>query len=280
MSTALQIIGDRVVSPAEFQDIKSDALMSATLIEFVNDPVSHDHAVSVQGDLQMCIRTIEKSRKELKAPIIAIGKLIDATAAKEALDLEKEQGRVQSMINDFQALELARARAAENARRLEEERIEAARQAELRRLQEIEDAKRREIAAAERVAMLLAQQARNEQERAAAVELQREIQRQKELADAESLEKLDAIHEQFNAASAALPPPEFQHRAEGQRVVESWDITVLDVWTLARAHSSCVKIEPVLSEIKKLLDLGVRVHGVSAQKKVSSTTTARRAIDV
>lgn len=279
MSTALQIIGDRVVSPAEFQESKSDALMSATLIEFVNDPVSHDHAVSVQGDLAICIRQIEKSRKELKVPIIALGKLIDFTAAQEVAELEQEQTRVQALVNDFQSLELARARAAENARRLEEDRIEGERQAALRRIQEIEDAKRREIQAAERAAMQLAQNARNAAEAAAAAELQRQIQRQKELAAAESIEKLDAINEKFNEVSAALPVHE-QHRAEGQRVTESWDITVLDVWTLARAHPSCVRIEPLISEIKKLLDLGIKIHGVTAQKKVSSTTTIKRAINI
>lgn len=279
MSTALQIVGDKVLSPAEWQDMKGDALMAATMVEWVVDVVSHDHAVSVQGDLREARKFLEKSRKELKAPIVAIGKLIDATAAKEDKDLEIEETRVQSLINDFQALELAKARAAENARRLEEERLERERQAELRKIQEAESAKRREIQAQERAAMLAAQQAATAAEKEAAAALQREIDRQKALADAESLEKLDAVNEKFNEAASALPV-QACHRAQGQRVTESWEVTVLDVWTLARVHPSCVKIEALVSEIKKLLDLGVKVHGVSAKKVVNSTTTARRPIDV
>lgn len=280
MSTlALQITGNAVTTPVAWDEIKGDALMAATLIEFVNDPVSHDHAVSVQSDLAAARRFLEKSRKELKAPVIELGKAIDAVAKKEDAELEREVNRVQSMVNDFQTLELAKARAAENARRLEEERIEAARQAELRKIQEAEQAAQRALQAREQEALRAAQQARTAQEAEAAASLQREIVRQQELAQAESLEKLDAIHEKFNEAAAALPVVE-QHKAQGQRVVESWEVTVSDIWTLARAHPGCVKMEPLVSEIKKLLDLGIKVHGVTAKKTVSSTTTTRRAIDI
>ena len=279
MSLALQITGNTVTTPAAWEEIKSDALLAATLIEVVNDPVSHDHAVSVQSDLAAARRFLEKSRKELKAPVIELGKAIDAVAKKEDAELEKEVNRVQSLVNDFQTLELAKLRAAENARRLEEERLEAARQAEMRKIQEAEEATRRKLMEREHEAIRAAQQAQNAQEAAAAASLQREITRQQELAAAESIERQDAIQEKFNAESAALPVPE-QHKAQGQRVTESWEVTVSDIWTLARAHPSCVKMEPLVSEIKKLLDLGVKVHGVTAKKVVSSTTTTRRAIDI
>lgn len=276
---ALAIRGEEVTVPELFRLRKDDVLYDATLIEYVNDPETHDQAVLVQRDLRECRTRIESSRKEIKAPVIKLGKLIDAVAATEDKELEVEENRIQSLVNDFQALELAKARAAENARRLEEERLERERQAELRRLQEIEDAKRRVIQAQESAAALAAQQARNAAEAEAAASLQREIQRQKELADAESIEKLEAIHEKFNDAAAALPRVEM-HRAEGQRVVEDWEIVVTDIWALARAHPACVKIEPRLSEIKAMLKLGQRVAGVTAKPVVKSTTTAQRAIDV
>lgn len=239
MNTALQIIGDKVTTPVAWEEIKSDALMAATLIESVNDPVSHDHAVAVQCDIRSARKFLEASRKELKDPIFQLGKRIDAAAKAEDVELEKEEMRVQSLVNDFQTLELAKARAAENARRLEEERIDGERK----------------------------------------VELEREIARQQAIGQAPDLEALDAIQEKFNTASAALPVVEM-HRAEGQRVTENWEIQVSDIWMLARAHPSCVKMEPLVSEIKKLLDLGVKVHGVTATKKVCSTTTTRRAIDI
>jgi len=276
---ALQVTGERVALSVAWEEIKSDALMAATTIETVVDGPSHDRAVSVQADIREALKFLEASRKELKDPFFQMGKRIDAAAKAEADELEKEEKRVQAMVNDFQTLELAKARAAENARRLEEERIEAARQAELRRLAEEEAAKKRELQEKERIALQTAMAARNAEEEAKAAALLREVTRQKELSEAESLEKQDEIQEKFNAESAALPVHE-QHRAQGQRVKEDWEVTVLDVWTLARVHSNCVKIEPLVSEIKKLLDLGVRVHGVTAKRVVSSTTTTRRAIDV
>ena len=278
MNTALQIVGDRVVSPEIFQDLKQDALMAATLVEFVNDVVTHDHAVSVQSDISTCRRTIEKSRKELKAPVLALGKLIDATAATEDKDLEVEEKRIAAMVSDFQAIEYRRAIAAANAKRFEEERIERERQAELRKIQEEQEAVRRKLSEEAAAVERAVREARNTEEAAAAAALQRQIDRQWEIAKAESIEKLDAIDEKFNAASAALPTVEM-HRAEGQRVTVDWDIVVSDIWSLARAHPACVKIEPRLAEIKKLLDMDIKVHGVTATKKVSSTTT-RRAIDI
>lgn len=37
-----------------------------------------------------------------------------------------------------------------------------------------------------------------------------------------------------------------------------------DVWLLAKSHPGCVKIEPRISEIKSLLNNGVKVAGVNA----------------
>jgi len=39
---------------------------------------------------------------------------------------------------------------------------------------------------------------------------------------------------------------------------------VTDVWLLAKSHPGCVKIEPRISEIKSLLNNGVKVAGVNA----------------
>ena len=240
MSTlALQITGGTVTTPAAWEDRKTDVLFASSMVEFVNDPTTHDHAVAVQGDIRAARKFLEASRKELKDPVFQLGKRIDAAAKAEDAELEKEETRVQALVNDFQTLELAKLRAAENARRLEEERIEG---------------ERKEA-------------------------LEREIARQQAIGQAPNLDALDAIQEKFNAESAALPVPE-QHKAEGQRVTEDFEITVTDIWMLARAHPACVKIEPRLSEIKAMLKAGVKVAGITFKKTVSSTTTTRRAIDI
>lgn len=102
---------------------------------------------------------------------------------------------------------------------------------------------------------------RAENERLSAIERAKA----KELSKAESHEELEAIQEKYNQAaleaSTMIAPPA---RAEGQRVVKDWTITVTDIWLLARAHPMCVNIEPRLSEIKSLLKAGVKVAGVTA----------------
>lgn len=100
-----------------------------------------------------------------------------------------------------------------------------------------------------------------------------EIERRKfeQLAQAKTVEEVDAIHERIHAevAESSVPvaaPP----RAKGQVVREDWEISVVDIWALAKAHPSCVNIEPRLIEIKLLLNAGVRPPGVEAKKVQTS----------
>ena len=98
---------------------------------------------------------------------------------------------------------------------------------------------------------------------------QMDMARQQALAACKSLDEMDAVNAQFDEQARGLKPVE-EIRVEGQVVREDWDIKVVDVWALARAHPMCVKIEPRLKEIKELLDLGLKVHGVEAVKAVKS----------
>lgn len=94
-----------------------------------------------------------------------------------------------------------------------------------------------------------------------------ERERAKELAQATDLNQVDAIQEKFNnrAAQEAIAPPPAP-RVEGQRITQDWDVCVTDVWLLAKAHPMCVHVEPRLSEIKSLLNAGVKVAGVRAER--------------
>ncbi len=96
-------------------------------------------------------------------------------------------------------------------------------------------------------------------------------------------EDRDQHLERANQEIAALPVAA-PIRAEGQRVREEWNVTVTDIWMLARVHPGCVKIEPRLSEIKELLDAGVKVAGILAKKEIKAGVTGAgrgmRAIEV
>jgi beta-glucosidase-like glycosyl hydrolase len=99
-----------------------------------------------------------------------------------------------------------------------------------------------------------------------------ERDRATELAAATSHEQMDEINEKYDQKAALLSQaPSVQPvRAAGQVVKPDWEITVTDIWLLAKSHSLCVKIEPVLSEIKNLLNAGVNVAGVKAVRITKS----------
>jgi hypothetical protein len=95
-----------------------------------------------------------------------------------------------------------------------------------------------------------------------------EQEQDKRLSEANSVAEQDAIRDEFRDELAAAAPPVEPIRAPGQVVKEEWEIQVSDIWLLARAMPSCVKMEPRLSEIKSLLNAGIKVPGVTAVKKI------------
>lgn len=98
-----------------------------------------------------------------------------------------------------------------------------------------------------------------------AIEQERELA----LAAAATLEDRDRIQEEYDTKVRSVPAVE-THRAEGQVIRREWDVQVLDVHALYRAHPNCCKITPLMSEIKALLDDGIVVRGVKAERVVRS----------
>ena len=262
--------------------MKLAALKGAALVGRVTTAAEQERAVEAQLELRRVLKFCEDSRVEIKAPVIDYGKRIDAAAKEFSAEVKEEELRVVQLIADFQALEAARVRASEVAKRMEEERIERERQAEIRRIAEAEAETKRNLDAEAAAAAAKLREAKNEEDRIKAALETAEIERQKSLAIAESHAKLDAVNEKFCAEAAALPTATAA-RAEGQVVKFDWEITVKDLWALARSHPMCVKIEPRLNEIKSLLDSGAKVAGVDAKKVPKSSVRVgfeRKAIEV
>lgn len=256
---------------AAAEEQKSAALEKSALIGRVSNADEQELAVAAQAQLKIILSNAEHARKAAKEPVLDAGRQIDATVKSFVADLQAEELRIARLIADFQALELAKVRAAEAARRLEEERIERERQAELKRLADEEKARQIQLAKAEAEARQKEREAKDAAAKAEAENLRREIERQKQLAAATSLEKMEAVQERFSQEAAALPVAKQATRTEGQRVSEEWEITVTDIHALYRAHPACCKVAPLLAEIKALLNMGVKVHGVNAQRVVKAS---------
>lgn len=115
--------------------------------------------------------------------------------------------------------------------------------------------------------------ARLKSEEAARMQCLTDIERQREaeLAQAQNHDQRDEIQERYsNIIASSVQPAQTAERPKGATVREDWSIEVVNPWLLAKDHPNCVRIEPRLSEIKLMLDHGLKVSGVKAEKKVKA----------
>lgn len=133
--------------------------------------------------------------------------------------------------------------------------------------------------------MLERERLRAEQQRENERLAQIERERAAEVAKATSLEQVDEIKAQYSErARLESPVPKPIAKAAGQSVTDDWKIEVTDIWLLARTHPACVKIEPMVSQIKCLLKAGVKeIAGVRYEPIIRNVVRASKdvpAIDV
>ena len=64
-------------------------------------------------------------------------------------------------------------------------------------------------------------------------------------------------------------------KAEGQVTREDWDVEVTDVHALYAAFPTCLRLEPLIGEIKLRLDAGLTLPGITARKVLRSTFRGR-----
>lgn len=239
MSDSAIILLDRSANAVSFGDaalrLKEGALTCAALIGKVTSASEHESAVQAQLEIRKVLKAVEDAEEAVKKPLNELRRNVIDQARTFAKELQDELHRVDHLVADYQALEIAKSKAAQAALNTELTSVEKARQLAL--------------------------------------------------SGAQTHDERDAINSLFDVQAMqtqeAMPvtqPP----RVEGQRVGEDWEVTVSDIWLLARAHPSCVKLEPRISEIKALLNAGVTVAGVKATKttKASVRLTKEKTIDV
>jgi len=91
----------------EAETSKRDLLVSSALVTTVtNNDESADAAHVMRSLAQMRIM-VDKGRKDVKEPVLRIGKLIDASAKTFLLEIESEEARLRKLIGDH-ANEVAR----------------------------------------------------------------------------------------------------------------------------------------------------------------------------
>ncbi len=216
---------------------------ATTIAQVTNEDESHQASFHLRKLAALRIE-VEKARKAVKEPVLAVGKRID-TAAKEFLaQVDLEEGRLRKLIGAHATeqariradKEAAERRAAEEARRAREEaEAAAAAAANTRKLSDI----------------------------AAAREAERELK-------AARLARMVAADETNDARVA-------------DNVRFAWDYTVVDIHALAKARPELVRIEPrraeLIAAIKEAAESGASMTAgawapfgiIPVQKAVVST---------
>lgn len=220
------------VDPAAYQT-RYALLFDARAVTAVDSEFAQDLAVGTLKDLKTLLKLVEDSRKEVKAPVISLGRSIDTEATKFCEPLEAEANRLARLIASFQERQRL---AAENAERL--------RQAELARIEQ-------ERRAAEEAARKAAAEA---QAKATSTAEAVEAERKARLAAQEAEEK--AKQEKARAFLAAAPVP--VAKPKGLSVTPTLRFEVTDVLVLFTARPELVDLVPKTAAINAALRGGDR----------------------
>lgn len=128
MSTTLTITGLQAAEIAiapEARELRDKLLIEIRDITAVSDAFDADVAVDVMKRATQLSRGIEADRNTVKAPVLALGKKIDALAKEIVTELDGEIGRVSRVLGAYQLAEKQKAEAAERLARDEARRIQA-----------------------------------------------------------------------------------------------------------------------------------------------------------
>lgn len=113
---------------SEAQALKTQAIALAVPIKKVETEGEQSLAVTALQALKAISKGMESTRKAVKAPVLELGKRIDCIAAEFLLDSDREEMRLQGLINHYQRKQL-------ELKRAEEDRI----QREATELQRLKD---------------------------------------------------------------------------------------------------------------------------------------------
>lgn len=199
-------------------------------------PDTRQEVATALADVNRLLKEVEKGRTEVKAPVLAVGRTIDATAEEFSAPLAVAQKRLQTILTE-DAKEQARiAREAEEKRQAELRRQQteaAAKQAEI-------DRQAREAEQARLAAERAEREAKTADARAAAQEAARKAAEESSALAAQKEKEAEAARlqqaELLRAPSPAAP------KAAGTAVSNPWVFDVTDIKALHAARPELVDL--------------------------------------
>lgn len=229
-----------VIAPPKFFTDRESALEKAALIGAVKDANQQELAVEALRVIKGLLSDMEKRRERAKAPVLDLGRAIDATAKQAVEELKAEELRLNTELGSYQQEQLIIARRKEAERQAELNRIEDERKAKEREAwlkseserkarEEAERAAQAKAAAEERarqeaIAKAAAEKARLEREAQAQVEAASKLKGKKaaeekarlESERAEAMRKADEESARLKAESDAARKAEADRAAQAE----------------------------------------------------------------
>ena len=276
MSTtnALAILGDgyQIEITPEAEKQKATIIQAARAVVAVTDADSCDIAQSRLRSLASVRNAVESSRKQVKAPVIDLGKRIDGIAADFVADVVAEESRLSGLVTEYAREQQRIKREAELAAERERQRVE-------RERHEAEMAAQREAARIERerqaaekaaheaeIAQLKAKAAQSEEgQRAARVAQEKALAAQRE---AEA--RAESARRQAEADAAAAREREEAARIAAAAVIaapapagvrEEIDYEVEDILAFVAKFPQLCRIEPKRAEVLAALKKSFERNG-------------------
>ena len=252
-TTALAILGDgyQITLTPEAEKQKATIIQAARAVVAVTDTDSCDIAQSRLRSLASVRTAVESSRKQVKAPVIDLGKRIDGIAADFVADVVAEESRLSE--RERQRVERER-HEAEMAAQREAARIERERQAAERAAHEAE------------IARLKAEAAQSEEGQRAA----REAQEKALAAQREAEARAESARRQAEADAAAAREREEAARIAAAAVItapapagvkEEIDYEVEDILAFVGKFPQLCRIEPKRAEVLAALKKSFERNG-------------------
>lgn len=250
MSTSLiTLSGQSVALSNDAAIMRESALEKAALVGLVKTASDNERAAGAMLEVRRVLKLVESARKEVKEPVLDLCRAIDAAAKEFCHDLACEEIRLARATGNYQQeqLEIQRAaarRAAEEAARIERERLEAQRK--------IEEEQRRIAEEARLKALAEMAAAKSEADKASA-ELRAKQEQERIAAEAEAKAKIEA--ERAAQQLQAVAPPPVHNKAEGQTVREVWRHEVTNIFDVVRARPDLCDITIRKSSVNELVAL-------------------------
>ena len=272
-TTALAILGDgyQIQITPEAEKQKATIINAARAVVAVTDADSCDIAQSRLRSLASVRTAVESSRKQVKAPVIDLGKRIDGIAADFVAEVIAEEARLSGLVTEYareqQRIKREAELAAEQERqRVERERHEAemAAQREAARIERERQAAERAAHEAE-ISRLKAEAAQSEEGQRAA----REAQEKALAAQREAEARAEAAHRQAEADAAAAREREEAARIAAAEVAapapagvkEEIDFEVEDILAFVAKFPQLCRIEPKRAEVLAALKKSFERNG-------------------